>query len=139
MSLLPSALSPLEVEAVRIGLSPHERPAILATVIAGPLRQLLHHMFGTPRARPLADARLEALRAMAAAIGRGREPGAELVAAFTAAGWTAITIDHIRSVAAGAPRSPPRAWRRQQRPVAATARRGQLTLVPPPAQAANDI
>ena len=139
MPPLPSALAPLEVEVVRIGLLPRERPAILARVIAGPLRRLFHHLFGTPRARPLADARLEALRAMAAAIGRGREPGAELVAAFTAAGWTAITIDHIRAIASGTPRQSPRAWRRKRRPVAVTARRGKLALVPPAAQAANDI
>ncbi|AHE55416.1 hypothetical protein [Sphingomonas sanxanigenens] len=139
MPPLPSALSALEAEVVRIGLLPRERPAILAMAIAGPLRRLLHTVFGTSAARPLADARLEALRAMAAAIGRGHEPGAELVTAFTAAGWTAVTIDLIRAIATGTPRSSPRVWRRKRRPVAAIARRGKLAVVPPPAQAANDI
>lgn len=139
MPPLVSALSALEIEVVHIGLSPGERPAILAVSMAGPLRRLLHHLFGTPEARPLADARLEALRAMTAAIGRAHEPGAELVAAFTAAGWTAATIDHIRAIATGAPRPSPRAWRRKKRPVAPAARRGKLAAVPSPAQAANDI
>ncbi|MGF7150072.1 hypothetical protein FHS96_003729 [Sphingomonas zeicaulis] len=139
MPPLPSALSPLEIEVVRIGLSPRERPAILAMAVAGPLRRLLHHLFGASTARPLADARLEALRAMAAAIGRGHAPGDELVAAFTAAGWTAVTIDHIRAIANGTARPSPRAWRRERRPFAVTARRGKLALVSPPALAANDI
>lgn len=139
MTPLPSALSSLEIEVVRIGLLPRERPAVLAMAIDGPLRRLFHHLFGKPLARPLADARLEALRAMAAAIGRGREPGAELVATFTGAGWTAATIDHIRDIANGTPRPSPRVWRRKRRPVAATLRRGKLAAVPPPARAANDI
>jgi hypothetical protein len=102
-----------ERRVIAIGFSAGEPAAILENGPTGRLARLRTLVFGCRIPNPLADSRLEALRAMAAAIRIAPvNPGDRIVAAFVDAGWSRDTIDTIRHMAHGRWSSPAgRVWR----------------------------
>lgn len=97
------ALSRLELTVLRIAASRGERPAVISER-STPLRERLSNLIlGSDRAQPLADPRLEALRAMAAALHRRpRLP----VSDFLQAGWSASDLGAVVLAVAGQVESP---------------------------------
>lgn len=78
----------LEQQVITIGFSEGEPPVILVDRPSKWLDNLRTLIFGHRSAKPLADCRLEALRAMAAAIRVApTDPDEGIVTAFVEAGW----------------------------------------------------
>jgi hypothetical protein len=97
------SFSILETRVIAIGLLRGEPPAILTGRPPGLLRRMAYHAFGHPLPRALANTRLEALRAMTAAIRRNPDrPDPRIVATFVDAGWHPAHAARIRDMAIAA-------------------------------------
>jgi hypothetical protein len=98
----PAVFSALELQVIAIGASRREQAINLTDHHRTGVGRLLAFAFGVRAAAPLADPRLEALRAMAAAVRkRPHDPAPAVVAAFLGAGWSRHCIAELgRSVAA---------------------------------------
>lgn len=85
-------LSRLEMTVLRIAASKGERPVVINKRSASLKERLLNLLSGSDRTQALADPRLEALRALAAALHRRpRLP----VSDFLKAGWTAADLSAV--------------------------------------------
>lgn len=94
-------LNDLELRVIEIGFSAGEPPFVLKDRPARPLQWFCKLVFGFRPKSALADGRLEALRAMAAAIRDVPvDPDASTAAAFLEAGWTRDDMRQIQEIAA---------------------------------------
>jgi hypothetical protein len=90
----------LERLVIMIGFSPGEPPFMLFDRPPRRKDRLCQLFFGLRPATPLADGRLEGLRAMAAAVRDcANDPDAEMMAVFVAAGWSSAHVGAIQDLA----------------------------------------
>jgi hypothetical protein len=97
-------LNDLELRVIEIGFSADEPPFILKSRPARRLQWFSELVFGFRPKGPLANERLEALRAMAAAIRDApSNPDERTAAAFVEAGWSRDDIRQIQKIAPSRP------------------------------------